>query len=112
MKHGIKNIYQYKRSSLEKLNQILSVEFITNADSYLHYSNQILFDINGSRSFALVIILNFFNNISAQIAVVTVFYDTKPRIFYADIKEFTKTFDGVIGALLRSTPLEQLRIRN
>lgn len=89
-------IRSIKRTSLDKLKLIFDSEIITSTDSYLHYSNQILFDINGSRSMALVLILNFFNNISAQISVAVIFFDRKPRIYYAEIKEFTKTFDGVI----------------
>ena len=96
MKNDIKNKNQKSKNSLEKLNQIVSSDIIKNADSYLHYSNQILFDINRSRSFALMLIINFFNNISALTAVSVILYETKPRIYYADIKEFTKFYDGVI----------------
>ena len=85
-----------RRSRLDRLNMILPSELITGADSYLHYSNQILFEINRSETAALLVILIFFNNVSAQCVIAVVFYDDKPRIFYAEFKECTKSFDGVI----------------
>ncbi|MBK8550750.1 MAG: hypothetical protein IPL53_06685 [Ignavibacteria bacterium] len=89
-----------RRSSLENLSLLLPSELITNADSYLHYSNQLLFEINRSETAALLVIMIFFNNASAQhvMAIVLSQYENedKPRIFYAEFKEFTKSFDGVI----------------
>ncbi len=70
-------------------------EFLSNADSYFHYSNQILFEIN--RSATALFLLLLITDSDGSIVSLLIISLNKPRhIQYPGFKDNVKIFEGVI----------------
>lgn len=70
-------------------------EFVSNADSYFHYSNQIIFEIN--RSVTVLCLLLLIIDSKGSIVSLLIISLNKPRYNqYPGFKDNVKIFEGVI----------------
>lgn len=84
-------------SDMNLLFFLLEEQFITNADAYLHYSNNILFEINRIETTAILLILIYSNNSSLlRRLLLTAMNAEKIHIRYSEFKPVINAFDGVI----------------
>ena len=78
-----------------KSNNILFNEFVSNADSYFHYSNQILFEISGN-SGAMFLLFLIVDSTGTVTEFLLIFLFKPAYLFYHEFKDNAKIFDGVI----------------
>lgn len=69
-------------------------EFVSNADSYFHYSNQILFEITSATALCFLLLIFDSNGSVVGLLIISI---NKPRCDqYPGFKENVKIFEGVI----------------
>ncbi|MBK8550974.1 MAG: hypothetical protein IPL53_07915 [Ignavibacteria bacterium] len=71
-------------------------ELIKNADAYLHYSNDILFNIANTSSIVFLILLKLSSSIFATWVLTFILHNPGVKIHYDGSVTTGKIFDGVI----------------
>ena len=106
--HGRRNAEVQKRSSgnIKKYSGFLKKEFnkrkpvinemVNTADAYLHYSNNVLFEINNTSSIVYLLILQVSGSGKITGFILLILSGSKPAILYGDFIDTGKIFDGVI----------------
>jgi len=87
-----------KKPRKSKLNAYAVVvnEFMTNADAYLHFSNNVLFEINNTSQFVSLIVLNVNSNGTVTGVMLIIIKGIRSIIFYSNFIVSVRVFDGVI----------------
>ena len=89
LKNRLKNVR--KRRIKESFERIY-----VNADSYMHYSNNVIFEITQTGSYAEIIIITFACKKVISVVILMLHSYRKHPLIYAFYKESLKSFDGVI----------------
>ncbi|MEO8447705.1 MAG: hypothetical protein ABI528_09435 [bacterium] len=99
MKKTISHIeYRKQLSTLRDLIILIGItqEFYENADSYLHYSNKIVFNSTGIIPAASLISIKFFSTVTEQLLLLLILQINRTTTTFINCDIIPNAFEGVI----------------